>query len=148
MTCPRKYCLIDTCTPAPADDTEPSGETVVDTEPSDDEPADQPFPTYQSKQPDQPPSVASQVECIAGNTFMYFCVLTLISAALQLTLSSDSIVWIITIILGAATGISLVAAAVAEQVIDRHTPARKEATPRRELISDPEPTDPEPTYEP
>jgi hypothetical protein len=122
MTCPRKYCLIDTCTSnADAEYHDPD----VYIEPDDDVDTEQ-FPTYE---PPEPVSVADQVECIAGNTFMYFCVLTLISAALQLTLFSDSIVWIITIILGAAAGISLVVAAVAEQFTDRHTPARADPPP-------------------
>ena len=41
-------------------------------------PADQPFPTYQSK----PDSLASQVQCIAGITCVCLAVLTLISAAI------------------------------------------------------------------
>ena len=122
MTCPRKYCLIDTCT-SNADAEHHARRLYI--EPDDNVDTEQ-FPTYE---PPEPVSVADQVVCIAGNTFMYFCVLTLISAALQLTLFSDSIVWIITIILGAATGISLVVAAVAEQLTDRHTPARAEPPP-------------------
>jgi len=33
--------------------------------------------------------VAEQVTCIAGNSFMYFAVLTMVSAALQLALFSS-----------------------------------------------------------
>jgi hypothetical protein len=74
--------------------------------------------------------VADQVEWIAGNTFMYSCVLTLISAGLQLTLFSDSmVVLIITIIFFAVMFISVVVLAVAEHLTKRHTPARAEPPP-------------------
>jgi hypothetical protein len=123
MTCPRKYCLIDTCT----SNAEHHARRLY-IEPDDNVDTEQ-FPTYE---PPEPVSVADQVECIAGNTGMYFCVLALISAALQLTVfgdSSDSIVLIITIIFFAALFISFVVAAVAEHVAKRHTPARAEPPP-------------------
>jgi hypothetical protein len=110
MTCPRKYCLIDTCTSNA--DAEYHGRRVY-IEPDDNVDTEQ-FPTYE---PPEPVSVVDQVGCIAGNTLMYSGVLTLVSAVLQLTVfgdSSDSIVLIITIIFFAAMFISVVVAAVAE----------------------------------
>jgi hypothetical protein len=124
MTCPRKYCLIDTCTSDA--DAEYHEARRVYIEPEDNVDTEE-FPTYK---PPEAVSVADQVECIAGNTFMYTGVLTLISAALQLTLFSDSIVvLIITIILFAAMFISVVVLAVAEHLTKRHTPAGAESPP-------------------
>jgi hypothetical protein len=118
VTCPRKYCLIDTCT-NDLDSYHPDALPNPDADPE----------QYQTYQPHEPPTVASQVECIAGNTFMYLAVFTVISLALQLTPISDSIVEIIMIILGVATGISLVIAAVAEQFVDRHKATDTEPPP-------------------
>jgi hypothetical protein len=126
MTCPRKYCLIDTCT-SNANAEHHEGRRLY-IEPDDNVDIEQ-FRTYE---PPEPVSVADQVECIAGNTAMYSCVLILISAALQLTVfgdSSDSIVLIITIIFFAAMFISIAVAAVAEHFPIRHTPARTEPRP-------------------
>ena len=51
---------------------------ALTTEPTELQPADQPFPTYQSK----PDSLAFQVQSIAGITCVGLAVLTLISAAI------------------------------------------------------------------
>jgi hypothetical protein len=103
----------------PADDTEPTGETVIETEPSDDEPADQPFPTYQSKQPDQPPSLASQVQSIAGITCVCLAVLTLIGTAIGFLLPSHTILQITWIALVVGLTLWAIVAAVAEYFTDR-----------------------------
>jgi hypothetical protein len=123
----------------PADDTEPTGETVIDTEPSDDEPADEPFPTYQyqSKQPDQPPSLASQVESIAGTTCMCLAVLGLIGAAILFFLPTSSYILQITsyilqitlIVLVVGLMLCAIVAAVAEHFVNRHKATDTE--PRR-----------------
>ena len=113
MTCPRKYCLIDTCTNE-LDSDHP--DALLNPEPDPDEDTEQ-YPTYQ---PPEPPSVAEQVTCIAGNSFMYFAVLTMVSAALQLALFSS--LYVVTIIFGVAMSICVAVAAIAEQFIGRHKP--------------------------
>ena len=99
------------------------------TEPTEMRPADQPFPTYQSKQPDQPPSVASQVQCIAGITCMCLAVLTLISAAIGFFLRSYAILQITMIVLIVGLMLCVIVAAVAEHFVNRHKATDME--PRR-----------------
>jgi hypothetical protein len=89
------------------------------TEPTELRPADQPFPTYQSKQPDQPPSVASQVPRIAGIACVCLAVLTLISAAIGwFFLHSYAIVQITWIVFIVGLMLCVIVATVAEHFED------------------------------
>jgi hypothetical protein len=113
VTCRRKYCLIDICTYDAETDTDPY------TEPTNfDEPAEPQYQQYRPNDPNGPPTVASQVECIADNTFMYLSVLALISYAIMLSRFNNPVTEISTIVFGVGAGISLVVAA-AEQLVDR-----------------------------
>jgi len=88
-------------------------------------PADQPFPTYQSK----PHSLASQVQCIAGITCVCLAVLTLISAAIGFFLPSHTILQITMIVLIVGLTLCVIVAAVAEPFVNRHEATDME--PRR-----------------
>lgn len=88
-------------------------------------PADQPFPTYQSK----PDSLASQVQCIAGITCVCLAVLTLISAAIGFFLPSHTILQITMIVLIVGLTLCVIVAAVAEPFVNRHEATDME--PRR-----------------
>jgi hypothetical protein len=88
------------------------------TEPTELRPADQPFPTYQSKQPDQPPSVASQVQRIAGITCVCLAVLPLIGAAVGFFLRSYAILQITWIVFVFGLMLGVIVAAVAEYFVD------------------------------
>jgi uncharacterized membrane protein len=88
-------------------------------------PADQPFPTYQSK----PDSLASQVQCIAGITCVCLAVLTLISAAIGFFLPSHTILQITMIVLMVGLTLCVIAAAVAEPFVNRQEATDME--PRR-----------------
>ena len=88
-------------------------------------PADQPFPTYQSK----PDSLASQVQCIAGITCVCLAVLTLISAAIGFFLPSHTILQITMIVLIGGLMLCAIIAAVAEPFVNRHEATDME--PRR-----------------
>ena len=95
------------------------------TEPTELRPADQPFPTYQSK----PDSLASQVQCIAGITCVCLAVLTLISAAIGFFLPSHTILQITMIVLIGGLMLCAIIAAVAEHSVNRHEATDME--PRR-----------------
>jgi hypothetical protein len=117
VTCPRKYCLIDTCV-SDFDSYHPDALNDIEPDPDPEEDAE----TYPAYRPPKPTSTSELVMCIAGNTTMYFCVLALISVALQLTLYSN--LYIVTIILTVGFSISITVAAIAEQLTDRAaTPA-------------------------
>ena len=95
------------------------------TEPTELRPADQPFPTYQSK----PDSLASQVQYIAGITCVCLAVLTLISAAIGFFLPSHTILQITMIVLIVGLMLCVIVAAVAEHFVNRHEATDME--PRR-----------------
>ena len=95
------------------------------TEPTELQPADQPFPTYQSK----PDSLAFQVQSIAGITCVGLAVLTLISAAIGFLLRSHTILQITMIVLMVGLTLCVIAAAVAEPFVNRQEATDME--PRR-----------------
>ena len=84
------------------------------TEPTELRPADQPFPTYQSK----PDSLASQVQCIAGITCVCLAVLTLIGTAIGWLLSSHNILQITMIVLIVGLMLCVIVAALAEHFVE------------------------------